>query len=83
MRNKVIILRDELVDRKISQIGHHPELRVSSPVNLDNCEQEYRFRTSKHYFFILFKTKLLYVHEVVTRPKILNRTILSKWVHVT
>ena len=26
---------------------------------------------------------LLYVQEVVTRPKILNRTFLSNWVHVT
>ena len=26
---------------------------------------------------------LLYVQEVVTRPKVLNRTILSNWVHVT
>ena len=27
--------------------------------------------------------KLLYVQEVVTRPKILNQTILSNWFHVT
>ena len=26
---------------------------------------------------------LLYVQEVVTQPKILNRTILSKWIQVT
>ena len=26
---------------------------------------------------------VLYVQEVVTRPKILNRTILSNWIHVT
>ena len=30
-----------------------------------------------------YSCDVLYVQEVVTRPKILNRTILSNWVHVT
>ena len=34
-------------------------------------------------FFLHELKNLLYVQEVVTRPKILNRTILSNWIHVT
>ena len=36
------------------------------------------------YFFALcLSVFTLYVQEVVTRPQILNRTILSNWIHVT
>ena len=32
--------------------------------------------------YTIYSQVLLYVQEVVTRPKILNRTILSNWIHV-
>ena len=34
-------------------------------------------------YFFFSKIYILYVQEVVTRPKLLNRTILSNWIHVT
>jgi len=34
-------------------------------------------------FLVALIHDILYVQEVVTRPKILNRNILSNWAHVT
>ena len=41
------------------------------------------FRTKKSIIWTLKLKHILYVQEVVTQPKILNRTILYNLVHVT
>ena len=53
------------------------------------------FYSSENYWFLMpieptnspwnkeKNNQILYVQEVFTRPKVLNRTILSNWVHVT